>query len=62
VRIEVERISGATIAPVVAVTKDEKLNTVVQVEVPTDDTAAIQKLIEALGPLPQSYDVITRSA
>jgi fatty-acyl-CoA synthase len=62
VRIEVERIFGATIAPVVAVTKDEKLNTVVQVEVPTEDAAAIQKLIEALEPLPQSYNVIARPA
>jgi fatty-acyl-CoA synthase len=61
VRIEVERIFGTTIAPVVVVAKDEKLNTVVRVEVPTGDAAAIQKLKEALEPLPQSYDVIARS-
>ena len=62
VRIEVERIFGATIAPIVAVAKDEKLNIVVRVEVLTGDAAAIQKLKEALEPLPQSYDVIARSA
>ena len=62
VRIEVERIFGATIAPIVAVAKDEKLNTVVRVEVLTGNAAAIQKLKEALEPLPQSYDVIARFA
>jgi fatty-acyl-CoA synthase len=46
VRIEVERIFGTTIAPVVAVAKDERLNTVVRVEVPTGDAGAIQKLKE----------------
>jgi fatty-acyl-CoA synthase len=62
VRIEVERIFRTTIAPVVAVAKDEKLNTVVRVEVPTSDARAIQKLKAALQPLPQSYNVITRCA
>jgi hypothetical protein len=62
VRIEVERIFGATIAPIVAVAKDEKLNTVVRVEVLTGNAAAIQKLKEALEPLSQSYDVIARFA
>jgi fatty-acyl-CoA synthase len=62
VRIEVERIFGTAIDAIVAVTKDEKLNTVVQVELPTGDAGAVQKLIEALEPLPQSYNVIARPA
>ena len=62
VRIEVERIFGTTVAPLVAVAKDEKLNTVVQVEIPTGDAAAVQKLKNALKPLPQAYNVIARPA
>ena len=62
VRIEVERIFGTTVAPLVAVAKDEKLNTVVQVEIPTGDAAAVQKLKDALKPLPQAYNVIARPA
>jgi hypothetical protein len=62
VRIEVERIFGTAIDAIVAVTKDEKLNTVVQVELPTGDAGAVQKLIEALEPLPQSYNIIARPA
>jgi fatty-acyl-CoA synthase len=61
VRIEVERIFGATVTPAVTVAKDEKLNTVVRVEVPADDAAAIQKLKDALEPLPQRYTVVARS-
>jgi fatty-acyl-CoA synthase len=62
VKVEVERIFGGAISPVVAVAKDAKLNTVVHVEVPTEDAAGIQKLKEALKPLPQSYTVVARSA
>jgi fatty-acyl-CoA synthase len=61
VRTEVERIFGAALTPVVTVAKDEKLNTVVRVEVRTDDAAATQKLRDALEPLPQRYTVIARS-
>ena len=62
VRIEVEQIFGAAVAPFVAVAKDEKLNTVVQVEIRTDDSAAVQKLKDALKPLPQAYNVTVRRA
>jgi fatty-acyl-CoA synthase len=60
VRIEARRIFGDIILPAVEVTKDERLNTVVRVEVPTGDAAGIQKLKDALKPLPQSYEVIAR--
>jgi fatty-acyl-CoA synthase len=62
VRIEVEQIFGAAAVPVVTVGKDEKLNTVVRVEVPTNDAVAIQKLKEALEPLPQHYTVLASPA
>lgn len=62
VKIEAERIFGAAVSPVVAVAKDGKLNTVVRVEIPTDDAVGIQKLKDALEPLPQSYTVVARSA
>jgi fatty-acyl-CoA synthase len=62
VRIEARRIFGDSIVPIVEVTKDEKLNTVVQVEIPTGDAAGIQRLRDALEPLPQSYKVIARPA
>jgi fatty-acyl-CoA synthase len=58
VGIEVERIFGVAVTPVVAVAKDDKLNTIVRVEVSTDDAAGIQKLKDALEPLPQSYSVV----
>jgi fatty-acyl-CoA synthase len=62
VRIEVKRIFGPALVPVVEVAKDDKLNTVVQVEVPAGDAASIQQLKDALEPLPQSYNVIARPA
>jgi len=62
VRIEVERIFGVTVTPVITVAKDEKLNTVVRVEVRTDNAVAIQELKDALAPLPQPYTVVARSA
>ena len=61
VRIEAEHIFGAAVTPVVTVANDEKLNTVVRVEVPADDVAGIQKLKDALRPLPQRYTVVGRS-
>jgi fatty-acyl-CoA synthase len=61
VKLEAAHIFGAAAVPVVTVGKDEKLNTVVQVEVPADDAAGIEKLKDALKPLPQRYTVVTRS-
>jgi non-ribosomal peptide synthetase component E (peptide arylation enzyme) len=61
VKMEVDRIFGGTVTPVVAVAKDQKLNTVVRVEVPTDDAVGIQKLKDALEMLPQPYTVVARS-
>ncbi len=58
VRLEVERAFGPGIVPTIAVAKDEKLNTVVEVEVKSGDAAAIQKLKDALEPLPQRYTVV----
>jgi fatty-acyl-CoA synthase len=59
--MEVDRIFGGTVTPVVAVAKGQKLNTVVRVEVPTDDAVGIQKLKDALEMLPQPYTVVARS-
>ena len=61
VMIEAESIFGAAVTPVVTVAKDEKLNTVVRVEVPSNDAAGIQKLKDALEPLPQRYTVVAWS-
>ncbi len=61
VKMEVERIFGATVTPEVTVAKDEKLNTVVRVEIPTGDAAALRKLQDALDPLPQRYAVSARA-
>ena len=61
-KIEVARIFGATVVPVVTVAKDDKLNTLVRVEIPTDDAAATRELEQALAPLPQHYTVVARSA
>ncbi len=60
VRIDVKDIFGGTVAPVVTVAKDDKLNTVVRVEIQTDDAASVQKLKDALEPLPQLYTVVAR--
>ncbi len=61
-KIEVARIFGTTVIPVVTVAKDDKLNTLVRVEIPSDDEAATQELKQALAPLPQRYTVVARSA
>jgi len=62
VKIEVERIFGDAVAPIIAVAKDEKLSTVVRVEIPTDDDAGIRQLRDALVSLPQTFTVVARSA
>jgi fatty-acyl-CoA synthase len=60
VKLEAERVFGAAVTPVVAIERDEKLNTVVRVEIPNADAAEIQKLRDALEPLPQRYIVVAR--
>ncbi len=62
VRIEVERIFGPSVTPRIAVAKDDKLSTIVRVEIPTDDAAGLQKLRDALEPLPQRYTVLAAPA
>ena len=62
VRIEAERIFGASVAPRVVVTKDDKLNTVVRVDIRTQDAAGIEKLKSVLAPLPQRYTVVATPA
>ncbi|MGH6643890.1 MAG: AMP-binding protein, partial [Bradyrhizobium sp.] len=61
VRMEAERIFGASLIPNVSVARDEKLNTVVRVEIQTADAHSLQKLKAALEPLPQRYTVTARS-
>lgn len=62
VKIEVERIFGDTVIPIVAVAKDEKLSTVVRIEILTDDAVGIRELKDALAPLPQACTVVARPA
>jgi fatty-acyl-CoA synthase len=62
VKIEVERIFGDTVIPIVAVAKDEKLSTVVRIEILTDDAVGIRQLKDALAPLPQACTVVARPA
>jgi enoyl-CoA hydratase/carnithine racemase len=61
VRIEVERIFGASVTPRIAVANDDKLNTVARIEIPGDDAAGLQRLREALAPLPQRYTIVGAS-
>ena len=58
VKLEAAHIFGAAVVPVVTVGRDEKLNTVVRVEIPAGDAAAIQGLRDALEPLPQRYTIV----
>ncbi len=58
VKLEAAHIFGAAVVPVVTVGRDEKLNTVVRVEIPAGDAAAIQRLRDALEPLPQRYTIV----
>ncbi len=58
VRIEAERIFGGSVTPRVAVTRDEKLNTIVRVDISTQDAGGIEKLKSALAALPQHYTVV----
>jgi fatty-acyl-CoA synthase len=61
VRLETERIFGSSVIPTVTVATDEKRNTIVQVEIRTDDAAGVQQLKDVLTSLPQRYTVVTRS-
>jgi fatty-acyl-CoA synthase len=61
VRIETQRIFGSSVIPTVTVATDEKRNTIVQVEIRTDDAAGVQQLKGVLTSLPQHYTVVTRS-
>lgn len=62
VRIEAERVFGASVAPRVTVAKDDKLNTIVRVDIETQYAAGIEKLQSALEPLPQRYTVVATPA
>lgn len=57
VRIEAAHIFGAAVAPRIAVAKDEKLSTVVRVEIPAGDAEGVERLQRVLAPLPQRYTV-----
>jgi len=58
VRIEAALIFGSTIQPRIEVQKDAKLNTIVEVHIPTGDGAGVKRLQDALAPLPQTYTVL----
>ncbi|MBX6321052.1 MAG: AMP-binding protein [Rhodospirillaceae bacterium] len=60
VKLEVERIFAAPVACRVDVARDEKLNTVVRVELQSDDAGRVKALTEALAALPQRYTVVAR--
>ncbi|MCW0235695.1 MAG: AMP-binding protein [Ferrovibrio sp.] len=59
VKAEIERAFGASVEARIQVGKDDKLNTVVRVEIAAPDDGAIQVLKAALEPLPQRYDIVT---
>ena len=58
VKSEIERAFGMPVTSKVQVGKDDKLNTVVRVEIVTQDDAAVQALQAALAPLPQQYAIV----
>jgi acyl-CoA synthetase (AMP-forming)/AMP-acid ligase II/enoyl-CoA hydratase/carnithine racemase len=57
VRSEVAAAFGKPVAAQIQVGKDDKLNTVVRVEIATTDDGAIRALQAALEQLPQSYEI-----
>jgi fatty-acyl-CoA synthase len=57
VRIEIDRIFGATTRADIQVNKDDKLNTLVRVSVETEDKALLTALAESLSALPQTYRI-----
>lgn len=58
VKSEIERAFGMPVAAQVQVGRDDKLNTVVRVEIAAQDAVAVQALRAALAPLPQRYDIV----
>lgn len=63
VRSEIAAAFGKPVAATIQVGKDDKLNTMVRVEIATAaEAGAIQVLKAALEPLPQRYDIILMSA
>lgn len=59
-RAEVMLAFGAVVQPQITVARDERLNTVVRIEIATSNDAAVRALQAALAPLPQQYDVVVR--
>jgi acyl-CoA synthetase (AMP-forming)/AMP-acid ligase II/enoyl-CoA hydratase/carnithine racemase len=59
VRTEIAGVFGRPVEARTLVGKDEKLNTVVRVEIATSDDGAIRALQAALEPLPQRYDIVS---
>jgi len=57
VRVEIAAAFGRPVEARIQVGKDDRLNTVVQVEIATTEDGAIQALQAALEPLPQRYDI-----
>lgn len=57
VRAEIAAAFGKPVTAAIEVGKDDKLNTVVRIQVATSDEAALQALKVALEPLPQRYDI-----
>ncbi len=58
VRMEVERVFGPGVSAKVLVEKDERLNTLVRVEVSSGDATSMERLANELERLPQTYLVV----
>ncbi|MEK9967974.1 MAG: enoyl-CoA hydratase-related protein, partial [Ferrovibrio sp.] len=59
VRSEIAAAFGKPVTAAIRVGKDDRMNTVVRVEIAAENSDAIQALKAALEPLPQRYDVVT---
>lgn len=57
VRTEIDRLFGAATGADIQVSKDDKLNTLVDVAVDSSDEALLNALAESLLPLPQTYRI-----
>jgi len=62
VRSEIDRIFGPGTAADIAVGKDARLNTLVNISVSSSDQDRVRALTESLIPLPQTYRITTRSS
>lgn len=58
VRLEIATAFGEPVAAKIRVGKDDRLNTVVKIELTASDDDAIRNLKAALEPLPQRYDIL----